>query len=106
MDALAGTARCELEVGNMEQAVEHINEIWSYLENNGAEALEFPCLAFLTCARIFEKAGDQERRQKSIEDGYKHLMERAEKISDPEWKEVFCEKIHEHNELLDMVTVE
>ena len=96
MDAQGGSARCALEMGNLESAIEQTNEICSYLEKNGSEAMEFPILAYLTCARVYEKAGDQERRQKSIEDGYKQLMERAEKISNVDWKRVYFEDIQEN----------
>jgi hypothetical protein len=86
-------------MGNHELALERSNEICSYLEENGPEAMEFPILAYLTCARVYEKTGDQERRQKSIEDGYKQLMERAEKISDPEWRRVYLEEVQENQEI-------
>jgi len=101
MDALAGIARCALEMGKLEVALEHTEEICTYLEQNGSEAMEFPILAFLTCARVFEGAGDQERRQKSIEDGYKQLMERAEKISDAEWRKIFLKEIQENIKIKD-----
>ncbi|MCJ7661095.1 MAG: AAA family ATPase [Anaerolineales bacterium] len=96
MDALAGSARCALEMGNMEAASQYSSEICEYLEKNGSEAMEFSILAYLTCARVFEKSGDQERRQKTIDDGYQQLMERAEMISDQEWRNVFLEKVPEH----------
>ena len=103
MDALAGNARCALEAGNLELAQEHSDEICEYLEKNGSEAMEFPILAYLTCARVYEKTGDQERRQKSIEDGYKQLMERAEKISDPEWRKLYLEEVQENQEIDNIV---
>jgi hypothetical protein len=61
--------------------------------------MEFPILAYLTCARVFEKAGDQERRQRSIEDGYKQLMVRAEKISDSKWRKVYLMEVFENQEI-------
>ena len=99
MDALAGTARCALAMGNPALARQFSSEIYEYLEQNGSEAMEFPILAYLTCARVFEGSGDQERRQKVIEEGYKQLMARADKISDPEWREVFLEKLIENQEI-------
>jgi hypothetical protein len=103
MDALAGAARCELEAGNLEQASEYSNKICEFLKKNGSEAMEFPILAYLTCARIYGKTGDQERRQKSIEDGYKQLMERAEKISDLEWRTVYLEEVRENQVIGNLV---
>ncbi|MGB3700147.1 MAG: hypothetical protein WA997_02660, partial [Anaerolineales bacterium] len=60
-------------------------------------------LAYLTCARICEKLGDQERRQQIIANGHEQLMKRAEKISDPEWKNVFLEQLPENHQLTVMV---
>jgi len=96
VDALAGAARCALETGNRELASQYSDEIYSYMEQNGSESMEFPILAYLTCARVYEKTGDQERRQRSIEDGYKQLMERADKISDTEWRKVYLEDVREN----------
>jgi hypothetical protein len=62
--------------------------------------MEFPILAYLTCARVFEQIGDKERRLKVIEEGYKQLMARSEKISDPEWRMIFLDKIIENKNLI------
>jgi tetratricopeptide (TPR) repeat protein len=103
MDALSGMARCALETGRLEQAGKHSLEICSYLDENGSQGMEFPILAYLTCARIFEQTGDDERRRQSIEKGYQQLMERAEKISDPEWKKTYLEQVSEHRTIREMM---
>jgi predicted ATPase/class 3 adenylate cyclase len=96
MDALSGMARCALETGHLEQAGKHSKEICTYLDENGSQGMEFPILAYLTCARVFEQTGDDERRWLSIEKGYEQLMERAEKISDPEWRKIYLEEVQEN----------
>jgi class 3 adenylate cyclase/tetratricopeptide (TPR) repeat protein len=96
MDALSGMARCALEIGQLDQARNHSLEICTYLEENGSQGMEFPILAYLTCARIFEQTGDEERRRESIEKGHQQLMERAEVISDLEWRKTFLESLPEN----------
>ncbi|MBE9475244.1 MAG: tetratricopeptide repeat protein, partial [Chloroflexi bacterium] len=103
MDALSGMARCEIEVGQLDKARKHAQEIWDYLEEHGPQGLEFPILTFLTCANVFEQIGDEERRQESIKYGYQQMMERADKISDPEWRETFLESFPE-NQAIKMMS--
>jgi hypothetical protein len=96
MDALSGSARCALDKGNPTLAEDYSRQVYSYLEQSGSEALEFPILAYLTCARVFEKTGDQERRQKSIQSGHRQLLKRVNKISDPSWEKTYLENITEN----------
>ena len=56
-DALAGLARNSLSVGEAAQALEYTRGVWEYLVENGAQALEFPILAYQTCAQVFAAAG-------------------------------------------------
>jgi class 3 adenylate cyclase/tetratricopeptide (TPR) repeat protein len=97
MDALSGMSRCALERGQLEQATKYTQQICAYLEQNSSQGMEFPILAYLTCARVFEQIGDEERRRESIEKGYQQLMERAAKISDPRWRKIYLEEVQENN---------
>ena len=95
-DALAGLARSSLSVGEAAQALEYTRGVWEYLVENGAQALEFPILAYQTCAQVFAAAGDPASGENAIRRGYQELQERAGKISDPAWREAFLENIPEH----------
>jgi hypothetical protein len=99
-DALAGQARCELALGSFDEAQAHAEELWRHLLNEGAEGMEFPILAYETCADIFEASGDTDRAQLAIDKGYGELMERAGRIDDPEWRTAFLSKVPEHERLL------
>jgi tetratricopeptide (TPR) repeat protein len=103
MDARAGMARCALENDHLERAETYSNEVCGFLGEDSAQGMEFPILAYLTCARVYEKLGDQERRVQSIENGRQQLMERAQNISDPVWQKVYLEQIPEHQEILDAI---
>ncbi|UCE00910.1 MAG: tetratricopeptide repeat protein [Chloroflexota bacterium] len=96
MDALAGLARCAMEAGDLEQASQLCSQVLEYLGQHGSQGMEFPTLAYLTCARVCDELGDGERRRKIIKEGYQQLMERAEKISDLQWKMAFVGGIPEN----------
>jgi hypothetical protein len=83
----------------MDQAKNNSIEICTYLEENGSQGMEFPTLSYLTCAKVFEGTGDEERRRDSIEKGYQQLIERAEKISDPVWKRTYLKEVSENNSI-------
>jgi tetratricopeptide (TPR) repeat protein len=99
-DALAGQARCELALGNLDEAQAHAEELWRYLLHDGAEGMEFPILAYETCVNVFEAGGDRDRAQLAFDKGYDELMERAGRIGDPEWRTAFLSNVPEHARLL------
>ena len=63
-DAKAGLARCHLRPAETAQALEHTRRVWEYLMQNGSQALEFPILAYQTCAQVFNAAGDLGQRRR------------------------------------------
>jgi tetratricopeptide (TPR) repeat protein len=99
-DALAGQARCELALGHLEDAHRYTEELWWRLVEEGAEGMEFPILAYETCADVFEASGDAERARLALEQGYGELMARARKIGDPNWRRSFLTKVPEHRRLV------
>ena len=98
-DALAGQARCALALGRVEQAQAHAEDVWRRLLDDGAEGLEFPILAYETCADVFEATGDLDRAWLAVETGYGELMERAGRIGDGEWRAAFLTNVPEHQRL-------
>lgn len=99
-DALAGEARCELALGRRDEARAHTEELWQRLMEDGAEGMEFPVLAYETCANVFEANQDMDRMQSAVEKGYGELMERAERIGDLEWRAAFLTNVPEHERVL------
>lgn len=98
-DALAGLARCYLAGGKLPDALEAAGQIWEDLSVQGAAGMEFPILAYLTCARIYLASGDQGTARQIVAKGRTELNERAEKISDPEWRSVYLTNVPEHRRL-------
>jgi tetratricopeptide (TPR) repeat protein len=100
-DTLAGMARCALGEGSLEEANKYASQVWNYLEDHGSRGMEFPISAHLTCAQIFESAGDTHKAQAAVDSGYKELLIRAEKISDPNWRKSFLENVPEHRLIIE-----
>lgn len=98
MEATAGLARLALKAGELAVAQSYASEVQNYLDQNGMGSL--PLEAHLACAEVFTAAGDLDGAQVVIEGGYRDLIARSYKISDPEWRKSFLENIAEHRQLL------
>jgi class 3 adenylate cyclase/tetratricopeptide (TPR) repeat protein len=99
-DALAGQVRCELALGHLKEAKVGATDLWRRLSNEGSEGMEFPILAYETCADVFESGGDMERAHLAIERGCGELRTRAKQIGDREWRKAFLENVAEHQRLV------
>jgi len=104
-DALAGLARIELVQGRVETASQYCQEVAAYIEEHGAKGLEFPILAYTSCARVFQAAGELEAARMAVEAGYAELMDRASKIDDPIWRQSLLDNVPEHREITEMAQV-
>jgi hypothetical protein len=102
MDCSAGLARCMLAQGQSEQAHEHVTRLWNYLSEQGTKGIELPSLVYQTCASFFDAAGQHEKSRAVIASGYRDLIARAEKISNPEWRTSFLRNVIEHRTMLEM----
>jgi tetratricopeptide (TPR) repeat protein len=100
VDARAGLARIALIEGDLETARHQASEIEAILHNTGPLGMEFPILAYLTCARVWQSVGEKDRMQRVTSEGYTELEARMEKISTTEWQRSYLENIPEHRELM------
>ncbi len=100
LEATAGLARCALAVGNLTLAHEYAAQVWSYLEQHGVQGMEFPILAYLTCVQVFQALNLSEKSLAALNVGYQELIQRAERISDPEWRKSYLTEVPEHRTLL------
>jgi predicted ATPase/class 3 adenylate cyclase len=101
-DTLAGIARCALGEGDLDEATGYAARVWNYLQDHGPRGMEFPVLAYQTCAQIFEATGEPQKAQTAVESGYEELMQRADKISDPNWRRSFLENVPEHRHIIEI----
>jgi tetratricopeptide (TPR) repeat protein len=100
-DAAAGAVRCLLALGKSREAKQQAEALWAYLSNSGPGGMEFPLLAYQTCADLFAAVGDAERSRTAIEKGYRELLDRAEKISDLAWRFSFLENVPENRAITE-----
>ena len=101
-DAQAGLARCAMAQNDLEGAWRHVTETLDYLAQHGTQGMEFPVWAYQTCAEIFTSLGESDRAHQAIEEGYRDLTRRVEKISDPEWGTSFLNNVPEHKAIVDL----
>ncbi len=99
-DSLAGMARAALAAGRLEDAQGLIEHLWDQLVAQGADGLEFPALAFETCADVFSALDQFESEDQAVRFGVSDLTRRAEQISEPSWRQSYLEQIPEHRRLL------
>jgi hypothetical protein len=88
--------------GNVPVAERLANEVWDHLRQSGASGLEFPLLAYESCARVFEATGNRSAYRDVVEAAHHELLERAERISDAEWRNAFLHNVPEHRALVEM----
>jgi tetratricopeptide (TPR) repeat protein len=98
-DAKAGIARCQLALNNPEAAVMYASSLWDYLQQETKVGMEFPLLGYETCADVYWTTGHISLSRQVVEAGYHELMERAGKISLPEWRQSFLEQMPEHRRI-------
>lgn len=100
MDAYAGLARIALTEGKLAEARTGAMKVWDFLQQNGAQGMEFPVRAYLTCADVFEAAGEAEIARAAVEEGYRELNQRANKISNVQWRQSFLDNVPEHRQIV------
>jgi tetratricopeptide (TPR) repeat protein len=100
LDALAGLARCEYALGNEVQSQAAAGKVWAHLRQGGGKGMEFPMRAYLSCADILPSVQSEDISEQVIRQGYTELMERADKISDPQQRTAFLENVAENAELV------
>ena len=102
VDCWAGLARCALAQAQQDEARRHAANIQNYLQEHGAKGLEAPVWAYQTCADIFDALNEPELARNAAEAGHRELIDRAARISDPDWRKSFLENVAEHRALTEL----
>ncbi|HEV8339935.1 MAG TPA: adenylate/guanylate cyclase domain-containing protein [bacterium] len=102
VDTWSGLARCALAQAHLDDARQHATDIWKFLTEHGGGGMEAPVWGYQTCADIFDALGEPEQARAAVEAGYREMIDRAEKISDPDWRQSFLENVTEHRAITEM----
>lgn len=97
--ANAGAARCLLRLNDLESAKQRAAQVWDYLERYTGAGMEFPIMGYVTCADVFTATGEAALARLVVNAGYRELIKRADKISLPEWRQSFLERVPEHRRI-------
>ena len=101
-EAQATAARALLALGRQEEARPLTAEAWHYLREQGTEGLSSPSWSYLCILDVvaaIETPGISAREV--IEAGHNELMQRAEKISNPDWRRSFLENVAENRAIVE-----
>lgn len=101
-EAQAVESRVALAQGRREAARQLVTEVCSYLREHGTEGLSSPSWIYVCVADVLEAVETPNISPREVvETGYRELMQRAEKISDPDWHRSFLENVAENKALVE-----
>ena len=99
MGVKAGLARAAIVQGNLDIALEHTNEILSYLADGGnLQGTWEPLRIYLTCYQVLQLAGDPQA-ENILDSAYNLLQDQVSRIPDLAYKSLFLENISWHYEI-------
>ena len=101
-EATTGLAACTLRQGQLDETLKYVHEAWDHLKERFWVGLNNPGRVYHTCAETFDALGEDENAQAVIESGHQVLMNMAEKINVPEWRQSFLEKVPDNRAIMEM----
>lgn len=101
-EAQAVEARVALAQGRREDAKKLTKEVWNYLCEHGTEGLGSPSWLYVCVADVLDVVEISNISMREVvETGYRELMQRAEKVSNPEWRQSFLENVAENRIIIE-----
>ena len=97
-----GLAACAVLQGQLDLAGKYVHEAWDYVMEHGWVGFNYIGLDFRTCAEVFDALGEAENVRAVLERGHQALMEVADTINVPEWRQSFLEIVPNNRALMDM----
>jgi len=101
-ESVTGLAGCAIIQGQLDEAQKYIHEAWDYLKEHGWIGMSNPGMVYRTCCEVFDALGEVENAQAVIENCHQSLMEFANTINVPEWRQSFLENVPDHRALIEM----
>jgi DNA-binding SARP family transcriptional activator len=95
-------ARCLATLGQQEEARQLATDVWSVLREHGSEGISFPSRVYVCIADVASAIGIPGITPAEVVDaGYRDLVQRAEQISDPEWRQSFLENVVDNRTIVE-----
>ena len=101
-ESAVGLAACAILQGQLDEARKYVNKAWDYLKEHGWTGMSSPGRVFRACAETFDALGEVENAQAVLESGHQALMEVADKINVPAWRQSFLENVPENRAVMEM----
>ncbi len=93
-EATTGLAACAVMQGELDQARDDAREVWAYIKKHSWMEVGNPLWVYRILAETFDALGEEESFQAVLEGGYQALMEMADRINVPAWRQSFLENNH------------
>jgi tetratricopeptide (TPR) repeat protein len=101
-EAEIGLAACAVMHGQLEEARQHIQGAWEYLKENGAVSMSGQGRVYKSCAETFDALGQPEDVQAVLERAHQDLMDAADSINVPEFRQSFLENVPDNRAIMEM----
>jgi tetratricopeptide (TPR) repeat protein len=101
-ETTTGLAACAVTQGQLDEARKYVHEAWGHLKENGLVGMSHPGMVYRTCAEVFDALGEAEKVQAVLESGHQALMEVAETINVPAWRQSLLENVPDHRAIMEM----
>jgi tetratricopeptide (TPR) repeat protein len=101
-EAAAGLAVCTVQQGQLEEARKYAHEAWDYLKEHGPAGMENLDMVIRLCAETFDALGEAENARAVLEIGHQTLIDIADTINLPEWRQSFLENQPDHRAIMEM----
>jgi predicted ATPase/class 3 adenylate cyclase len=92
-DDLAILALAHLRSGAIDSALNYAQQALAVLDECEGEGPEFPQRNYFLCSQVFAAVGDAATAQRALQAAYRLIITRAEKITDPELRRSFLERV-------------
>jgi tetratricopeptide (TPR) repeat protein len=101
-ESTAGLAASAVLQGQLDQARNYVFQAWDHLKEHGWVGMGNPGTVYRSCAETFDALGEIENARAAIESGHQALMEVADKINVPAWRQSFLENVPDHRAIMEM----
>jgi tetratricopeptide (TPR) repeat protein len=101
-EATAGLAACAVMQGQLDEARKYVHEAWDYLKEHDVMGINNLGMVYRTCTEVFDALGEAENARAVLESGHQALMEVADTINVPAWRQSFLENVPDHRAIMEM----